>query len=114
MERIRDLSCVRQHSVQRRPIRPGQVQSGPSNAITPVLWLIKQPLRGRFSGSAGSDVQQPAPGRVNDAGAPLFASITAPTAKQRLVKTCRVRCADPFYISVEQPLTPHQNRLARR
>ena len=113
MERIRDLSCVRQHSVQRRPIRPGQVQSGPSNAITPVLWLIKQPLRGRC-GSAGSDVQQFAPGRVNDAGAPLFASITALTAKQRLVKTRRVRCADPFYISVEQPLTPHQNRLARR
>ncbi len=114
VERVRDLASVRQRRVQRRPIGSKEVQSRPTNLLTPALWSIQQPLCRRCSCSTRHYVQQFAAGDVDDAGRPRLVFEPAGAAEQGLVETHRGRCADPVSVSIKQRLTPAQHRVVHR
>ncbi len=111
-ERVRDLACVIQRRVQRRPIQSKEVQGHPTNVYPPARRLVEQPSRGCCGCSVRHYVQQFPAGDVDNAGRPRLVFEPAGATEQGLVETHRCRCADP--VSVEQRLTPAQHRVVHR
>ena len=70
VERVGDLTGVGQRRVEGAPVRPGEVQHPPVDALASRRGLIQQPRGGTRSGATRDHVEELALGHVDNRGAP--------------------------------------------
>ena len=99
MERICDLDGVREHRVEHRPIRPGQIEGCPLDRLTPCGGPLAEPGARRCGVTTRDDVEELSAGDVNDLGRPHAMAESAEPAEQDLVESDRCRRADTVRIN---------------
>ena len=114
MERVGDLAGVGQRLVEGAPVRPGEVQHAPVDALAPRLGLCEQPPGGTRSVATRDKVEQLTLGHVHDGGAPPAGAPRAAAPEQGLIEAERLHRADPCGVRGEQRFAPGEHRPVRR
>ena len=97
---------VGRRHVEGAPVRPGEVQHAPVDALAPRLGLCEQPPGGTRSVATTDKVEQLTLGHVHDGGAPPAGAPGAVASEQGLIETERLHRADPCGVGGEQRFAP--------
>ena len=111
MKRISDLTSLGQRHLETAPIRPREIQSAPSDTVTPRRGLRQQPPDRCLRVATSDYVEQLAAGHVHDRGAPPSSPPTTLTTEQGLIKPQRLHRTHPVTVRGQQRLTPTQHRF---
>jgi len=94
MKRVRDLSGVREHRVEHRPIRTRQIQRRPADPSHPLVGLGCEPSTTARSVTTRHDVEELASGDADDLGRPTPMLELALPTEQHLVEANRCCLTD--------------------
>jgi len=106
---IGNLSCVREHRVEHRPIRARQIQRCPLDRLTPCGGLLGEPCAPCGGVATWDDIEELTAGDVNDLGRPDSMAELAESAEQHLIKPDRCRCTDAVRVIDQRSAMVHES-----